>query len=209
MGYNDSGYAAAGLGAMMLFYSIFGIVVYVVYSLTLMALFKKMGIEAWKAWVPVYNVWVFLEAGGQKGFWSLLSLVGLSIVTTVFMILAALKIQEGFRKDTWWIVLMVLAFPVWAGILGWGSTPYQGALTGGYGQAAQPYGQQGYGQQPAYGQQMAPAYGQGAAPASPPMPQYGHAPQQGYGQAPQGFGQVPQGSGQQPPQGGYGQGYGH
>lgn len=207
MGYDDSALAASTVGAIFAFYGIIFLITYLVYAITLMALFSKMGIEGWKAWVPVYNVWVFLEAGGQKGYWSLLSLVGLSIVTTVFMIMAALKIQEGFGKETWWIVLFILVGPVWFGMLGWGKDVYDPRRVGmGAGPLAGAGYPQQYAQQPQqFGQQ--PGYGQAPQQYGQQQPGYGQQPQQfgqhpGYGQAPQPYGQQPQqGFGQQPPQG--------
>lgn len=187
----DAGYGIIG-ALVVLIYIAAILAVYVVYAITLMALFKKMNIEGWKAWVPIYNSWTLLEAGGQKGYWALFSLVGLSVVTFVFMIMAALKIQEGFGKEAWWIVLFIFVSPVWSGILGWGSDVYDPRRVGaGAFQTAQPYGQQppqpygqqqGFGQQPGYVQQQGqPQYGQ----PQYDQPQYGQ-PQNGqqpaYGQ---------------------------
>lgn len=192
---SDSAHGAGVFATVMLSYLVIGLAVYVLYSIFMAAFFKKIGEEAWKGWVPIYNVWVFLERGGQKGYWALLSLVGLSIVTTVFMVIAALEYQKAFRKETWWIVLFLLVSPVWLGMLAWGQDQFDPRAigSGGFGQGMQPaYGQPQYGQQPQ-------PYGQGGFGQHAP---YGQQPQQfgqaGYGQQPQQFGQA--GYGQQPQQ---------
>lgn len=52
-------------------------------------IFKKAGVEAWKAWVPGYNSYILLELGGQSGWWTLAMFVPLvNIVASVFMVMA-------------------------------------------------------------------------------------------------------------------------
>ena|GEM_PF-2136638 len=197
--YGTGGAAAGGIVVMsFIIYFVMIAVFYAVYAFLLGRIFQKAGVEAWKAWVPVYNAWTFLELGGQKGFWAILALIpGLGIVTAVFMIIAAYRIGLGFGKEGWWAAIYALLGIVWLAVLAFDSSTWQpqriaaagypvqgGAVqpqgyTQPYGQPAQPYGQQQYGQQPQqYGQQ-----------------QYGQQGQQPYGQQ----GQQPYGQ-QQPPQ---------
>lgn len=43
-----------------------GIAFYVIFGFFCSRIFKKLGVEpSWAAWVPLYNQWKFLEAGGQ------------------------------------------------------------------------------------------------------------------------------------------------
>lgn len=92
------------------------LIIYVVYSIFLGMVFKKAGIEAWKAWVPIYNNWVMLEMGGQQGWLSLLSLVpGGGIVTAIFLYIAMYHISIKFGKDgVLFTLIAVFAGPVWA-----------------------------------------------------------------------------------------------
>ncbi|MFD0995908.1 hypothetical protein HNR16_001025 [Pseudoclavibacter chungangensis] len=225
--YNDYGTSGAAVGFSIvgfLLYLVFLAAIYALFAFPLMKIFQKMGIDGWKAWVPIVNTWTLLEAGGQHGWWQFVPFANI-----VFLVLAVLKIQEGFGKETWWIVIYLLFPIIWVFILAFDGSQWRGApagaVTAGYGQQPQPYGQQAYGQQQAapqaygqqpYGQQAAPKqygqqqaapqqYGQqqaapqqyGQRPAQPQQPQqYG---QQQYGQQPQ------QGYGQQQPQQGYGQ----
>ncbi len=91
------------------------VIVYVVSAIFLGMIFKKAGIESWKAWVPVYNNWVLLEMGGQHGWLSLLAFVPFgSLVTAVFMYIAMYHIAIKFGKDgTLFIVLAIVAPVVW------------------------------------------------------------------------------------------------
>src|SRR5688500_19870234 len=98
--YYDSGYstsyndtdpavAAAAFGFFMLITLVFFAIAYVITGLLLSRIFKKAGVEGWKAWVPVYNSWVLLELGGQKGYWAVLAYVPIvNIVAAVFLYIA-------------------------------------------------------------------------------------------------------------------------
>src|SRR5262245_17251824 len=67
---------AAGAILFAIFFGLLAAAVgYVVTALCLSRIFKKAGVEPWKAWVPVYNTWTMLEIGGQQGFWAVLMLI--------------------------------------------------------------------------------------------------------------------------------------
>lgn len=106
----DPGMALAFVGIM----AVIGIIFYAVFAFFLSKVFKKAGEEAWKAWVPVYNSWVFLEIGGQKGFWALLAFVPLlNLASVVFMAIAAYQIGLNLQKESWFVILYILVAPVW------------------------------------------------------------------------------------------------
>lgn len=94
---------------------------YVVSALFMGLMFKKAGIPAWKAWVPVYNSWTFLEMGGQKGWISLLLLLGWIpllglipvIVAAVYLCIAAYRIGLNFGKEGWFVVIYIFFTLVW------------------------------------------------------------------------------------------------
>jgi hypothetical protein len=100
---------------------IFALIAYVIVALLMGRIFKKAGVEQWKAWVPVYNQWVFLEIGGQKGWIALLSLLAVipfvgvigSIVALVFACIAAYNIGLKLQKEGWFVILYILVSPVW------------------------------------------------------------------------------------------------
>lgn len=116
-GYNEAA-TAAGLavfgGAILMFMIVAIAISYVITSLFLSMIFKKAGIESWKAWVPVYNTWIMLEMGGQKGFWAVLAFVPLvNIAAAVFMIMAMYSIGLKFGKDGAFVLLAIFLPYVW------------------------------------------------------------------------------------------------
>lgn len=113
--------------------AIFAIGSYVVSSVALAYLYKRMGIEPWKAWVPVYSTWVFLEQGGFRGFWSLLPVLSIIPVIGFFaglagfilVVVAAFWVGKSFGKENpLWVVLYVLCMPVWCAILAFDGSVY-------------------------------------------------------------------------------------
>jgi hypothetical protein len=50
-----------------------GLIAYVYYRLTLTFIFRKAGLKAWPAWVPIFNMWRLLQLGGQRGWWILIA----------------------------------------------------------------------------------------------------------------------------------------
>lgn len=158
------------LGAFLAIYfgTIFAILLlaYVLHAVAYMGVFKKAGIPAWKAWVPVLNNWVFFQLGGVAGPVSLVM-----FLFSMIQIWPSITILKAFRKEgTGWIVGMVLAPVIMLLILGFGDAQYDadglesgrehalaaGAKHGNGGQAgtaAAQYGQPAqYGQTTPYGQ---------------------------------------------------------
>jgi hypothetical protein len=97
------------------------LVVYVFYGFALMGIFRKAGLRAWPAWVPVFNLWRFLQLGGQKGWLVLIAVIPIvgTIIYLVFLIMAGVKIQTGFGKPGVFFLLALFLTPVWYGILAW------------------------------------------------------------------------------------------
>jgi hypothetical protein len=114
----------AAAGAALAFVSIiwlgFAVAAYVVTALLLSRIFKKAGVEAWKAWVPVYNSWVLLELGDQKGFWAVLAFVPVvNIVSIVFMYIAmyniGLKLGKG-GEFVLWAIFVPIVWLIWLAV---------------------------------------------------------------------------------------------
>ena len=134
--YYDNQNPAAALFIFGIYFMIFA-VAYVVSALLLSSLFKKVGIESWKAWVPVYNSWMFNEAGGVKGWLSLLVFLNFipfvgwigAIFSVVFTCIAAYRIGLGFRKDGAWVVLYIFLPLIWLILMAVENTPFDRRLT--------------------------------------------------------------------------------
>lgn len=94
------------------------VAVYVLNGFALMKLFRKVGVEPWAGWVPIFNVWRLLELGGMQGWYSLFSLVPFArIVTTVFTAIANYRTGLAFRKSGGYVVLWIFLPFVWAFVL--------------------------------------------------------------------------------------------
>lgn len=150
--YSDSsGYGeilALLLGALVLG-TFISIALYIYFGFALSAIFKKAGHpNPWAAWVPVYNYWVMLEIGKQKGWWMLvyvgamfLSVIPIlgnfiqlagAIFVSIAFIYSMININKGFGKEpVAWTFLGFLVMPVWAGILAWGKDTYDDRLANG------------------------------------------------------------------------------
>ena len=98
-------------------------------ALALSAVFRKSGEESWKAWVPVLNLVVLLQLGGLSGWLLLLGLVpGIGIIAVwVAVIVACHRIGSAFGYGPGMTVLAALLLPVWASIIGFGSSRWVGA----------------------------------------------------------------------------------
>lgn len=102
------------------------LVVYVLNGFAFMRLFRKVGIEPWAAWVPIFINWRLLELGGQPGWMSLLALVSPgAIVTAVFEAIGSHRIGIAFRKPNSYVVLFIFLPFVWAFILGSDNEVYE------------------------------------------------------------------------------------
>jgi len=119
----DTGTVLAFLGIYLLVIA----VVYVVYSIFLSMIFKKAGIAAWKAWVPIYNSWIMLEMGGQQGWIVLLSFIpGVNIVAAIFLYIAMYHIGLKLQKEGWFVLLAIFLPLVWVIWLALDKSTWQG-----------------------------------------------------------------------------------
>lgn len=104
------------------------VALYVWTALALSAMFRKMGEEAWKGWVPVLNTATVLKWGGFSPWLVLLSFVPVvQIVVFVLLVISAHRINPGFGYGAGMTVLAALLFVVWASILGFGPARWLGA----------------------------------------------------------------------------------
>lgn len=124
----DTAMAAAALMGMMIFVLIGALIGYVINSLLLGRIFKKAGVEQWKAWVPIYNAWVTFELGDQKGWIALLLLVpGVNIVAAVFYFIAAYHIGLKLGKEGVFVLLAIFLPIVWLAWLAFDKSTWKGA----------------------------------------------------------------------------------
>lgn len=124
----DPGVAAAAFSVFLVFYVVLLVASYVITSFLLSRIFKKAGVEGWKAWVPVYNWWITYELGGQKGFWAVLLFIPIvNIVSVVFYIIAMYQIGLNLGKEGWFVLIGIFLPLVWMIWLAFDSSVWKGA----------------------------------------------------------------------------------
>lgn len=105
------------------------VVLYVWLSLALSAMFRKMGEETWRAWVPLLNIATLLRWAGFSPWLVLLFLIPVAgqFAGFVLLIIAAHRLGPGFGYGGAMTVVAALLFPVWATIVGFGPARWLGA----------------------------------------------------------------------------------
>lgn len=139
--YYGGNYDPAELGMIIGITGVITLIAYAISSLLMSFLFKKAGVEMWKAWVPIYNTWVFLELGGQKGYWVLLNFLAIipfigwiaSIAFVVFSAMAAYNIGLTLGKGGVWVVLYIFLPIIWFAVLAFDSSQWRGRNSSSYG----------------------------------------------------------------------------
>lgn len=119
-------YLALIFGSFFVFFLVVAAALYAVQAIALMFFFKRVGVEPWKAWVPFYSTWVWLEVGGQPGWLALLSLIpGGSLVTFVFLCIGMYRTGLAFGREGAWVVLGVFAPLVWLFVMAFAQHRYR------------------------------------------------------------------------------------
>lgn len=114
--------------AVMLFTIVLALAFYVLHAIFLGKIFKKAGVESWKAWVPVYNNWVMLELGGQQGYWAIVALIPfVGIIGAIFLYIAMYHIGLNLGKEGVFVLLAIFLPTVWFIWLGVDKSTWKGA----------------------------------------------------------------------------------
>lgn len=122
---------AAVFGSVFLVFGSIMLILVIVMIVAMWKIFAKAGEPGWKAIVPIYNSWVFLKLGNQAGWWALVALIPLvNIVAVVFLAIAAYNIGLKLGKQGWWVILYILVPFIWALILAFDSSKWQGNAPG-------------------------------------------------------------------------------
>lgn len=120
--------AVFGLGVLA-FMFIVGIVFYVFFSLCLMKIFKKAGRkDAWAAWIPIYNMYVYYEVAGRPGWWVFLAFIPFvgGIIALVTSIIASIDMAKSFGKEVGYGLLLAFLPIIGYPMLAFGSAEYKG-----------------------------------------------------------------------------------
>ncbi len=121
--------APSAMYGVMLFLLGMIFITYIVVSIMLSRIFRKAGVSGWKAWIPVYNTWITLELGGQRGWWALVMLIPIiNIAASVFLYIAMYHIGIKLGKDgafVLWAIFLPIVWYIWLAFdqSSWRSTP--------------------------------------------------------------------------------------
>lgn len=119
--------AAANAGLIMLPVFFFILIVsYVLFAWLTAQLFKKAGLEAWKGWVPVYNIWLTFKLGNQPGWWAIVSLIPLAnLIAAIIFLVAQYRIGLKFGKPGAFVLLAIFLPLVWYAWLAFDDSQWQ------------------------------------------------------------------------------------
>lgn len=126
----------AFIAAYIGFILMISIGIYVLTSIATMKLFKKAGLPGWKAWVPFYSNWLFLELGGYNGALIFLAFIPLfgGIALLVATCLAANEISKKLDKSDIFILFPLgvitggITTIIWYCIAGFGKSTWNDSL---------------------------------------------------------------------------------
>lgn len=114
---------------LTLFALVIGLAGYLWAALALAAMFRKMGEEPWKGWVPFLNLATVLSWGGFSPWLVLVGLIPIAgqIALLILLVVSAHRINPGFGYGAAMTVLAAFLFVVWASIVGFGPARWLGA----------------------------------------------------------------------------------
>ena len=112
----------AALTAALVFIFVWFVVIvglYVWYGWALSRLFKRLGIEGWRGWVPVLNEMTIYERGGIPA-WNVVFyfIPFVNLYALYLKFVAAQRIGHRFGTSTGFAVMAPLIAPLWAMLLG-------------------------------------------------------------------------------------------
>lgn len=87
-------------------------------------IFEKMGIEGWKIFIPVYNVYLMCEylIGANKGWMCVLMFI--PIVGAIFTLYLYFKLCQSFGYGLMFLIGFLVLNPIFIGVLGLGDCYY-------------------------------------------------------------------------------------
>lgn len=104
------------------------LVSYVLFAWLTARIFKKAGLESWKGWVPVYNIWLTFKLGNQAGWWAVVMLIPfVQIIASIVFFIAQYHIGRKFGKPGAFVLLAIFLPLVWYAWLGFDDSKWQDA----------------------------------------------------------------------------------
>jgi hypothetical protein len=108
--------------------SLFGLCCWLIFTILFIAglwkVFEKAGKPGWAAIIPFYNIWIMLEIIGRPGWWLLLYFI--PVVNILVGWLVFLELASAFGKGIGFGIGLILLFPIFILLLGFGDAQYVG-----------------------------------------------------------------------------------
>jgi len=108
------------LGEVSLIIFLLSVLMYIIYAFATYALFMKAGETGYYAFIPIYNMVVLARIVMGSGIWALLLLVPVASIYFMY------RFARAYGKGILFTVGLVLLFPVFYLILGFGHSDYLG-----------------------------------------------------------------------------------
>lgn len=122
--------SAGMVGALLAAILVTALVAWAITAVAGWKIFVKAGVEGWKALIPLYNIYLYLEIAGYNGWLVLLTFVPY-VGSFVVAILMAIGLAKNFGKSVLFAVFGLLIFSlVGYLILAFGSDKYLGGYYG-------------------------------------------------------------------------------
>lgn len=110
--------SGSSLAMISAFLVLFGFIFYIYVSFCLYMIARKVGVaDAWTAWIPIVNLWTFVEAAGKPWWWTAI-IVGLSLSSVVPIAGIALGLLNlGVVVYLWMCISENIGKNRWLGLL--------------------------------------------------------------------------------------------
>lgn len=120
-----------GLGSMMIFFLLIGLVIAIIQIVAMWKLYKKAGEAGWKSIIPIYNAVILFKIAGLSPWLILVYLLGIVpfigwIAIIVMTAILCYKLALSFGKDIAWAIGLYFLAPIFYMILAFGKSEYVG-----------------------------------------------------------------------------------
>ncbi len=101
-----------------------GLVLVLIWALSMWQVFYKAGYAGWKCLIPIYNMYILTKIGSQP-IWVFIMLY-IPFVNFIAMLLIALSIAKAFGKGPAFAIIGLFLFSFFGYmVIGWGDSEYE------------------------------------------------------------------------------------
>lgn len=104
----DQGALGLAMGGFLASFGIFYFAILIYALIISWVVFTKAGQAGWKALIPFYNIYVFLQIVNRPGWWLLLCFI--PFVNLIIAIVITLDLGKAFGKNGTWSIILLFFF---------------------------------------------------------------------------------------------------